>query len=173
MIDTPTPDESPSLWTFTLERYSRPGVQRSAISLQDNLGADVNLLFFCLWHAETGRGRLDATDFERVEIRIARWRDEVTLPLRSVRTIIRSDADLAGLRDAMDVRGKILAAEIESERVAQIVVESFARPPLISMDGSAWEIADRNLRSYLAYIDAELDEDTEQHLESFLNGAFS
>jgi len=170
MTTMPLHDKPSSLWAFTMERYARPGVQHAAITLQEQLGADVNLLFYCAWHAASGQGLLDAADFESVETQIVHWREEITLPLRRLRTIIKNDPNLAGLEDAMDVRGKILGAEIESERVAQIAIESMARPPKAAEESSLKEIAESNLRAYLQYIDDEMNESGECHMTSFLNG---
>ena len=173
MTTTPPHDNPRSLWTFTVEGYAKPGVQQASIALQEELGADVNLLFFRVWHAATGRGRLDAADLGRVEARVARWRNEVTQPLRGVRRVIKDDPDLAGLQGAMALRANILGAEVESERIAQIAIESTARPPTALEERPSEEIAGENLASYLTFIDAELDADTAQHLEHFLNGVLS
>lgn len=170
MAETQQQRDPDSLWSFSLERYSRPSVRGAALSLQDELGVDVNLLFFCVWHAVSGRGRLGAGDFEAIESRVAPWRDGVTLPLRRLRNAIKHDPFLSTFADAMDTRQKILGAEIESERGAQHVIESSSRAPLPSTDGSAKAIAEQNLRAYLGSVNAELDADTTRHLQNFLDG---
>lgn len=173
MTTTPSQDNSPSLWAYSLERYARPGVQEAAIALQDKLGADVNLLFFCTWQAATGRPRLCKADFERIEKRISRWREEVTLPLRRVRNNLKYDAVLAGFEDAQEVRAGVIGAEVESERVAQIVIEASAGPAGRREREPAIAVAKENLGSYLAYIDAQTDADSHRHLQDFLNGVFT
>lgn len=164
--------DCPSLWSFTVDRYARPGVQRSTISLQNHQNADVNFLFYCAWSAVTGRRRLDAEIFADLERRVARWRDQVTRPLRSLRDHIKVDRVLAGLDGAMGVREKILNAEIDSERVAQLVMESAAGSRTDTSEGSQLAVAESNLRAYLAFIDADVDETVENDLQTFLRGVF-
>lgn len=170
-METSTHTDNPStLWAFTLDRYSRPGVQEAVISLQDQYDADVNLLFFCIWYAATGRGRLTEIEFVKIEARIAHWRHEVTVPLRRLRNNIKHDPCLADLSGAMDVRKMILGAEIDSERVAQIAIESVAGPPGSPKESLLGEVAESNLRAYLQFIDADIDESSEGFVESFLSG---
>lgn len=173
MTTTLLEDNSPSLWMFTLDRYAEPGVQRAAMALQEKLDADVNLLFYCAWYAASGRGRLDKEEIERAEMQVARWRDEVTVPLRRLRNYIKADPALKSLEGAVEVREKILGAEIESEHVNQILIESMSRPPAYSSDGTQRDTAEHNLRTYLAYIGANLDTEFETHLYAFMSGVFS
>lgn len=160
------------LWPFTLDLYARPGVQDAVIALQENQGADVNVLFYCTWCAATGRSSLDAASFDKVESRIARWRQEVTKPLRRLRVHIKTHPDLLALQEAAEARSKILEAEIESERIAQIAIESTAEQPLAEGSGALAAAAERNLRAYLTYIDADIDAAAETHLETLLRSAF-
>lgn len=172
MNDDDNGRDNRGLWPFTLELYAKPSVQDAMIALQNNQGADVNVLFYCLWCAATGRGSLDAGGFDKVESRIARWRREVTEPLRRLRVHIKMDPALLALERATDARSKILEAEIESERIAQIAIESTAQQPLDGSSGSPASIAERNLRAYLDYIDADLDTAAETHLETLLRSTF-
>lgn len=160
------------LWPYTLDLYARPGVQDAVIALQESQGADVNVLFYCVWCAATGRGSLDAGSFDRVESRIARWRREVTKPLRRLRTRIKTDPTLLALEGAADARKRILEAEIESERIAQIAIESTAGQPSDEGSDAPAAIAARNLRAYLDYIDADVNAAAEAHLETVLRSAF-
>jgi uncharacterized protein (TIGR02444 family) len=164
--------DSRGLWPFTLDLYARPGIQDAVIPLQENQGADVNVLFYCVWSAVTGRGSLDAGSFDRVESQIARWRQEVTKPLRRVRVHIKTDPILLALEGATDARKKILEAEIESERIAQIAIESTAGQPSDEGSDAPAAIAERNLRAYLRYIDADVNAAAERHLETLLRSAF-
>ena len=40
---------SSRFWDFSLEIYAKPGVAQACLALQDECGADVNLLLFCCW----------------------------------------------------------------------------------------------------------------------------
>jgi uncharacterized protein (TIGR02444 family) len=161
-----------ALWPFTLDLYARPGVQDAVIALQENQGADVNVLFYCVWSAATSRRSLDAGSFDRVESQIACWRQEVTEPLRRLRARIKADPILLALEGATDARKKVLEAEMESERIAQIAIESTAGQPSDEGSDAPAAIAERNLRAYLRYIDANVNAAAERHLETLLRSAF-
>ena len=166
-------DHDPSLWSFSVDRYAKPGVQEAAVALQESQGADVNFLFYCVWCAVTGRDLLDVDEFEKAEKLVARWRGEITEPLRMLRNRIKADPELAEPKGAMNVRGKILDAEVESERIAQTMIESTAGPKLNKTQESPATIAESNLKAYLNYINADLDEETKKNLQHLLRGIFS
>ena len=75
--------ESP-FWRFSLRFYGRPGVADACLSLQDQAGADVNLLLFLLFLAERKR-QLDAAEIARFDAAVSQWRDSVVKPLRALR----------------------------------------------------------------------------------------
>ena len=62
------PREESPFWRFSLRFYSRPGVASACLALQDEAGADVNVMLFLLFLAEHKRqvtkediARLDGT----------------------------------------------------------------------------------------------------------------
>ena len=61
-----------TLWDFSLETYRRPGVEEACLKLQDELGADVNMLFYCCWRGEFVAGEMGALLAE-----LAPWQDGV------------------------------------------------------------------------------------------------
>ncbi|MGY8963505.1 MAG: DUF2390 domain-containing protein, partial [Rhodospirillales bacterium] len=38
-------------WEFAISAYSRPGVEKAMLSLQDRMGVDINMVLFCVWLA--------------------------------------------------------------------------------------------------------------------------
>ena len=99
-------------WEFTLELYPEPGVAAACIALQDEHGADVNLLLFALWAASRG-ARLTSDDIRRVEAAVYDWRTGVVQPLRAARRALKPFADAQALRE------NVKAAELEAERQQQ------------------------------------------------------
>lgn len=91
------------LWSFTLDFYSRPGVEQACLDLQSH-GANVCLLLFGIWldqrSAEFEAARVHAS----VELTWP-WEAEVVRPLRELRTQWRTaastDATLSGMREAI------------------------------------------------------------------------
>lgn len=149
-------DRDISFWDFTLAAYRKEGVSASAISLQNGHGADVNLLFYCCWCAATGRGALDEHALRRADLAVESWRKHVTRPLRAVRDAIKKDTALAALPEAMEMRKKVLAAEIDSERVAQMAMQAGA-PPAGTRPGEALADAARSLTTYASMLGESVD----------------
>jgi len=110
------PSRTEAFWRFSLDSYERPGVAALCLELQDRDGRDVNVLLLALYAGLVLGRSLATEDFAVLEAAITPWRDQVTLPLRTVRRGLRGwaeDPDAAALRKAVQ------AAELESERLAQ------------------------------------------------------
>jgi uncharacterized protein (TIGR02444 family) len=105
-------------WRFSLAFYRRPGVADACIFLQEEAGADVNLLLFLLWHARQGRV-LSMAEVAALDARIAPWRDLTVIPLRAVRRGLKSPPGLVAAAEAETFRSRIKAAELEAERLQQ------------------------------------------------------
>ena len=71
-------DDSP-FWRFSLQFYALPGVAPACLVLQDKGGADVNLLLFLLFLAETGR-QVTRDDVARLDAHVKTWREGTVVP---------------------------------------------------------------------------------------------
>ncbi|MGU3421835.1 TIGR02444 family protein [Methylobacterium sp. D54C] len=103
-------------WDFSLALYRRPGLAPACVALQDEGGADVNLVLYLLWCAATGRS-LDAGAVRAADAGIAPWREAVVEPLRAVRRALKAEP-LERLGSEA-YRGRIKAVELEAERLVQ------------------------------------------------------
>lgn len=104
-------------WRFSLDRYGRAGVAPLCLALQDETGADVNLLLFGLWLGGEGV-RITPDGASRLAAIVDEWHAEVVRPLRGVRRRLKgwqvcADAPRETLRAA------IQKWEIEAERLEQ------------------------------------------------------
>lgn len=112
-----------SFWAFSLAFYRYPGVSAACIALQDEHGADVDLVLFALWCAARGR-RLEDAALAAVDASIAAWRRATVQPLRAVRRALKPPPgppfDAAA---AAALRGQVLALELEAERLQQGAME--------------------------------------------------
>jgi len=158
-------------WTFSLEVYGRPGVAPACLALQDRHGLDVNLLLFCCWAAAQGV-RLDHRAIVDAEAAVAGWRNQVLKPLRSLRRRLKREftgfpaADIAALRD------RVLAVELEGERLAQARLESLL--PAAAADGSETGpvLALRALRLYFRLEGVDPDDVDDRDCQALLAGTF-
>jgi len=120
-----TPRANP-FWRFSLRTYRAPGVQEACLALQDRCGADVNLLLFCGWTGRDGRA-LDPASLRSAVGRVGHWQSEVIVPLRLARRgLKRQLGDQAVSALAAPLRKRVLALELELERVEQALLAELA-----------------------------------------------
>ncbi len=107
-------------WTFSIDFYSKAGVKDALLVLQDTFGLDVNIVLYCCWRWHQCGYAVSLAELQELERAIAPWRSAVTENLRAARRALTEDRSELGLIDGAAVlRGAVLRAEIESERVAQ------------------------------------------------------
>ncbi|MDH5179353.1 MAG: TIGR02444 family protein [Gammaproteobacteria bacterium] len=143
-------------WDFSLSVYKQPEVSGACLQLQDEHGANINMMLFACWLGNTGRGVVDIDEWRAMIRRTTHWRDKVIRPLRSVRRFLR-DEQLAPL----SMKDNILKSEFDAEHIEQLILEKEwgmaragqTKEALLCLQ----DIAD-NLYNYFAADDIELDE---------------
>lgn len=135
-------------WRFSLRFYRQPGVADACIALQEEAGADVNLLLFLLWHATQGRA-LSAAEVAGLEEKVAAWRERAVIPLRAVRRALKSSQSLVEAGSAEALRTRIKAVELEAERLQQEAMYDLVRTALLGQ--VAPSIADAARANIAAY----------------------
>ena len=77
----------------------RPGVSEAFVALQDEHGADVNVMLALLWLAAEGQAALEAEAIERLDMAVADWRAEIVEPLRRLRRALKGgERRMCGVR---------------------------------------------------------------------------
>jgi uncharacterized protein (TIGR02444 family) len=142
-------------WTFSLSLYRMDGVAPACIELQDSAGVDVNILLFALFLAAKGRA-LRAADIADLDAALKGWREDVVIPLRGVRRVLKSPEKSVDPVQAAALRERIKAVELEAERLQQEAL--YALRPV-----EAWGVAQApaaagsaNVAAYGAYLGAVL-----------------
>lgn len=112
-----------TLWKFSLETYERPGVQAACLSLQEDMGMDVNILLYCCW-----RGAMETEELETLMKELAPWQRDVVGGLRTVRQLMSPMIkDLSEQSDcAVQLRQKIAELELEAEKLQQNIMMRLA-----------------------------------------------
>ena len=114
--------EDHPFWDFSLRVYGSDGVPAACIALQERRGIDVNLLLFCAWIGESGRGVLAESDLEATLAATTAWNRDIVCGLRVVRNRLKGGI-LPIPTDRSDVlRKMILEIEVKSEHVEQIAL---------------------------------------------------
>jgi uncharacterized protein (TIGR02444 family) len=140
-------------WQFSLRTYRAPGVQEACLALQERCGADVNLLLFCGWAGRDSRV-LERGDLLSAVACVGNWQSDVIAPLRLARRGLKREAaggTAAAL--ALPLRKRILALELELERVEQtLLAELVSRWPSPARRLPPREAIAANLACYLALL---------------------
>ncbi len=126
-----SPNDTP-FWRFSLSFYRQGGVAEACIALQDECGADVNLMLFLLWLAGGGR-QLSAADVTQLDDAVRAWRDLTIIPIRDVRRKLKGAETLVQSAKQEAFRTKIKALELEAERLQQEAL--YARSRSIAYGG--------------------------------------
>jgi uncharacterized protein (TIGR02444 family) len=119
---------SSPFWTFSLAVYGANGVQDECLDLQDCFGLDVNLVLLCAFLGAAHGVALSADDIAAVRREADAWHEDIVKPLRAARrklkTVALKNVDTA--QAAAQLRTQVKAAELESERIEQMLLEQWA-----------------------------------------------
>jgi uncharacterized protein (TIGR02444 family) len=119
------PSKSP-FWQFSIKFYAVPGVAPACITLQDEAGVDVNLLFFLLWNASLNR-TLTKDEVAELDRTIGVWRNTAVIPLREIRRALKTPPAMLTPDVAETFRNRIKTAELEAERLQQEAMYALAQ----------------------------------------------
>ena len=130
-----------AFWQYSLDRYGRKGVPEICLSLQDERGADVNLVLFALWLAQEGRS-LGPEDAEECMAAVRDWHGSVVVPMRGVRRWLK-DRDVEDTLARDRLRDAVKTWEIEAERMEQDMLFRLTRDGSLAPDRDARPVAAR------------------------------
>ena len=163
------------LWRFSLRVYGSERVAAACLWLQDHCAVDVNLLLFGCWLASRGI-ELTAATLSAAQRITGPWTREVVAPLRHARRWMKTYDGLRGNvaeQDYAALRERIKAAELESERLEQQLLQRIAPSPVESAThiDAGLDLMLENTSRYLESIDVTIDGEAAEHLSVVLAGA--
>lgn len=126
------------LWEYSLEVYGRPGVQQACLTLQDEFGADINLLLFAAWVAAQG-AMITPGQWHTLHELSDTFQQQYLQPLRNLRRKLKSVAPDAAYEGAK-------ALELELERWQQGALWEFWQEQGVAGRASAADLLWRNCR---------------------------
>ena len=136
------------LWQYACQVYSKAGVEAALLHLQDEHGADINLILQALWLANEGAEWTPAY----IPNDYGRWVKEQVMPIRTMRRGLRTDwVELRG-EGCEDFRQQVKKLELKAEQyaLAMLFVQSEAKMNGIKKNGAkkngSVTLAEENLK---------------------------
>ncbi len=165
-----------SFWDFSIRTYRTPGVPDACLSLQNDNGADVNMVLYCCWIGAV-IGAFDDRLFNRASDYSAHWAKNVVIPLREARTWMKltgCDADLVPTDSCMELRENVKTVEFAAEKMQQEVLESMASVENPGSDTPDHMMKDvvANLHLYAEYIGLNIQNDVKQKFLLIIEAAY-
>jgi uncharacterized protein (TIGR02444 family) len=144
---------SSPFWDFSIAVYGSHAVANECLALQDQFGLDVNLLLLCTFVGARHGVALTADDIASARAEVEPWHKGIVRTLREARRALKTvnsrDSD-AG-KAAAELRTRVKAAELESERIEQAMLEQWAASRLASRPrGEPATAVPANLQALLA-----------------------
>ena len=162
-------------WDFALLVYRRDGVADACLALQDGHGIDVNVLLFCCWLGESGRGGLSAKEMADALALVDRWHQDVVRRLRAVRAGLKGGFGDIDVEYSDPLRGQIMASELDAEHVEHMTLwAAFGRPAADPMPPVAQRAKDAagNVALYFDTLGVTMAEPETAQLMTVLGGGF-
>jgi uncharacterized protein (TIGR02444 family) len=136
-------------WLFSEDFYSREGVERACLSLQNRRGLDVNIALVCFWLAAK-HVELVGPMFGEMDSAVSNWRDTIVRSLQQCRKQLPRFVGRMSDEHRNSVKRAIKTAELEAERASQAkIVETLNKFPLRATNAQPKELAAVALRVYL------------------------
>jgi len=169
-------DKSEGFWDFSVRTYRTDGVPEACLSLQNDYGADVNMLLYCSWVGGF-YGSFDDALFSKASGFADNWADEVVRPLRSARTWMKQSGwreEPMSTEECMSLREEIKSVEFEAERLQQQVLETITSGRELRTDVTDAALDDvlANLHRYAEHSGIDIGDDVLQKFSVIIRAAF-
>ena len=146
----------PTLWDYSLNVYTRDGVSKACLALQNYFGLDVNMVLYCLWAGKQGF-QLTHDDMATISQTPHSWQVNTVMPLRATR--MRVGERMTGphadvIRGLKETYEDLKNQELDAERMEQeLIMTAHNR---LCADGMIWESqnpANYGLQNLAVYAD--------------------
>lgn len=115
-----------TLRQFALAVHEADGVATACVSLQDELGLDVNILLLAAYLGAVRRAILTPAALDSARALTDDWRRDVVYPLRLVRRGLKSGPAPAPSTQTAELRSQVAKAELAAEMIELDVLGGFA-----------------------------------------------
>lgn len=109
-------------WDFSLRFYANEAVQQICLVLQDHYHLNVNVVLFCCWLAQTGRGRLSERNVETLQHAVCSWHLNITEALRNLRKQLKAGKQFRLSKRVQ--REELIAEQVEQLLLAETIIRT-------------------------------------------------
>jgi len=141
------PASESAFWQFSLRFYRHEGVPSLCLTLQDQRGVDVNILFLLIFLSLHQR-RLDTDEVRKIDSTAAAWRTRVVQPLRTLRRDLKNGVREMDAHAAEALRTEIKHCELHAERLQQDMLERAFPAATVGKKSAPRQAAAANLAAY-------------------------
>lgn len=113
-------------WRFSLRVYATPGVETECLKLQDESGADVNLVLFAAWIGAEQEVRLRKENLAKLHVFSQRWQEAAVRPVRQARKALKQLPELVHA-EVQTLRRQLAGVELEAERIEEAMLFAMAQ----------------------------------------------
>ncbi len=135
------------LWQYACQVYSQAGVEAALLVLQDDHGADINLILQALWLASEGRLWTEAC----IPAGYDQWMKEQVLPLRQMRRSMKVDWVEKRGPQYEDFRQQVKKLELKAEQQALAMLFHQSNR-VLGQEESVTKTLESNLSQLAAYL---------------------
>jgi|TARA_B100000315_G_C14589145_1_gene594778 uncharacterized protein (TIGR02444 family) len=157
--------EDNPFWNFSLDFYGREGVADACLKLQDQFGADVNIVLYCCWVAVERAEILEKAELVEIMAVIEPWQTGVVQRLRQIRQEMKQNQSINFGELSDELRQAIKSCELDGEKIEQGILyqsgqREFSQPPTINALDLAGcvQIAETSTVNYLEAVSGDLSE---------------
>jgi len=146
------------LWDFSVKTYGREGVASACLRLQDDHGADVNILMYCCWAAQDRALLFDAMAIERIISAVEPWKSSIVEVLRNIRRELKSKTYQGIDVEVQErLRVEIKRIELNAERLQQDALFTMSHQELLGGTKDRRGSALKNVLLYLNTLPSKID----------------
>lgn len=142
-------------WDFSLRFYRNDDVEASCLELQDDYGADVNILILAFYAASRRARLIGPLSLWAGET--TQWRDNVIVPIRKGRRALKSEHFQTRVPSLRQFKNSLQAVELEAEKIGQRLLVENAK--FEEADIPVPELARSNIETYASELARSLDPD--------------
>jgi uncharacterized protein (TIGR02444 family) len=163
-------------WDFSVRTYRTSGVSDACLSLQNDYGADVNMLLYSCWIG-AAIGAFDDELFDRTSKFSTTWAENIVIPLREARTWMKHTgcgSDPVPTEKCMQLRDEVKSVEFAAEKMQQEVLEKLTpvdQTRSVTRDQIGADVV-TNLMLYLGFVDIQPTTEVREKLSVIVCAAF-